>query len=123
MSGSETWHRFLGIAGAAVSAAILASCCACGAGGGGGGNHNQPTPHTVTLSWTASTSTVAGYNVYRGTQHSGPYPDKLTSSPQAATTFTDASVQSGVTYYYVVTAEDSNNVQSTYSNEARAAVP
>ena len=123
MSESETWHRFLGIAGAAVFATMLASCCSCGAGGGGGGNHNQPTPHTVTLTWTASTSTVSGYNIYRGTQHSGPYPDRLNSSPQAATTFTDTSVQSGVTYYYVVTAEDASNVQSTYSNEATAAIP
>jgi hypothetical protein len=29
--------------------------------------------HAVSLSWTASTSTVAGYNVYRGGQSGGPY--------------------------------------------------
>ena len=122
MSEPRRWHRFLGIAGAAVFATVLASCCACGSGGGGG-NHNQPTPHTVTLSWTASTSTVTGYNIYRGTQHSGLYPDKVNFSPQPGTTFTDSTVQSGVTYYYVVTAEDSNNAQSDFSNEAVAVIP
>jgi hypothetical protein len=29
--------------------------------------------HSVTLAWTASTSTVAGYNVYRSTTNGGPY--------------------------------------------------
>ena len=32
-------------------------------------------------------------------------------------------VQSGQTYYYVVTAVDSSNVESTYSNQASATIP
>ncbi len=32
-----------------------------------------PTQHSVSLTWTASTSTVVGYNVYRGAQSGGPY--------------------------------------------------
>jgi len=82
------------------------------------------TPHTVLVSWTASgTSNVTGYNVYRGTS-SGTY-SKITSSPVPATTYTDATVQSGqnITYYYVVTAVDSNGVESTGSNQATATVP
>ncbi len=78
--------------------------------------------HSVNLSWGASTSTVIGYNVYRGTVSGGPY-GKLNSTPQAATTYSDSTVQSGTTYYYVVTAVDDNSVESAYSNQATAVVP
>ena len=79
-------------------------------------------PHSVSLSWTASTSTVAGYNVYRGTQSGGPYV-VLNSAPNAGTTYTDAAVQAGGTYYYVVTAVDASGNQSAYSNQAQAVIP
>lgn len=81
------------------------------------------TPHTVALAWTASTGTVSGYNVYRGTTPSGPYPTKLNSSLVGSVQFTDNTVTSGQTYYYVVTAVDSNNVESTFSNQATAIIP
>jgi fibronectin type 3 domain-containing protein len=38
-------------------------------------------------------------------------------------TFTDTTVQAGHTYYYVVTAVDSSNVESTYSNQVVASIP
>lgn len=80
-------------------------------------------PHSVSLSWTASTSTnVVGYNVYRGTTSNGPY-TKVNSSPVSATAFTDNAVQSGVTYYYVATAVDSSGSESAYSNQAQAVIP
>jgi hypothetical protein len=78
---------------------------------------------TVALGWTASTSSVIGYNVYRGTVTGGPYSAKLTSSPVASTQFTDTAVQSGQTYYYVVTSVDSNEVESVYSGQASASIP
>ena len=78
--------------------------------------------HSTTLSWTASTSFVVGYNVYRSSISGGPY-TKLNSSPDANTTLTDSSVLSGQTYYYVVTAVDSNNVESIDSNQATAVIP
>jgi len=101
---------------------ILLWSCGCGAATN---SHVAPPPtqHSVSLSWNASTTSGVQYNIYRGTQHTGPYPTKLTSSPQAATTFTDSTVQSGATYYYVVTAVDSNQQESDYSNEALAAIP
>jgi hypothetical protein len=78
--------------------------------------------HSVTLSWTASSSAnVTGYKVYRGAVSGGPY--ALVSSIGAATTFVDSSVQSGQTYFYVVTAVDSNNNESAYSGQASASVP
>lgn len=81
------------------------------------------TPHTVALAWTASTGTISGYNVYRGTTPSGPYPTKLNSSLVGSVQFTDNTVTSGQTYYYVVTAVDSSNVESTFSNQATAIIP
>ena len=81
--------------------------------------------HSVTLSWTASTSAgVSGYYVYRGTI-SGQYTKLNPAAPVSTTqlTFTDTSVQSGTTYYYAVTAVDSSNVESTYSNQATATIP
>jgi Abnormal spindle-like microcephaly-assoc'd, ASPM-SPD-2-Hydin len=86
------------------------------------GTGAQQVPETVGLAWTASTSTVIGYNVYRGTVTGGPYTSKLTSSPVASTQFTDTGVQSGQTYYYVVTSVDSSNVESVYSGQASAVV-
>lgn len=77
----------------------------------------------VTLSWSASTSSVVGYNVYRGTASGGPYSIKLTTSPVAALTFTDTVVQAGQTYYYVVTAVNASGAESGYSNPASAVVP
>jgi hypothetical protein len=78
--------------------------------------------HSVALSWNASTSTVIGYNLYRGTASGGPY-SKLNSSLLSVTNYTDSSVQSATTYYYVATAVDSSNVESAYSNQATAAIP
>lgn len=78
--------------------------------------------HLVDLSWTASTSTVAGYNIYRGTGNGGPY-TKLNPSLVSGVTYTDTSVVAGQLYYYVVTAVDSSGNESVYSNQASATVP
>ena len=82
----------------------------------------QVVSHSVDLSWVASTSVVVGYNVYRGVQSGGPY-TKLNSTPIALTNDTDSTVQSGQTYFYLVTAVDSSNVESAYSNEVSAVIP
>jgi hypothetical protein len=81
-----------------------------------------PVQHSVTLSWTASTSTVAGYNVYRGTTSGGPYV-KINSSLVTTLGYSDTTVQSGTTYFYVVTSVDSSGNESPDSNEASAPIP
>jgi fibronectin type 3 domain-containing protein len=81
-----------------------------------------PVAHSVTLSWLPSSSGVAGYYVYRGSQASGPFA-RLNSSLDTATAYIDSGVTSGQTYYYTTTAVDSNGVQSGYSNVAQAIVP
>ena len=86
------------------------------------GSGTQQSQHTVALTWHPSTSQVIGYNVYRRIGSSGSY-TRLNPSVNVATTYADASVQSGQTYDYVTTSVDSNNVESTYSNQATAAIP
>ena len=80
------------------------------------------TSHSVALTWTASTSTVLGYNTYTSQQSGGPY-TKLTSAPVAGTTYTDSNVTAGQTYFFVVTSVDSSNAESAFSNEVSAVVP
>jgi hypothetical protein len=81
------------------------------------------TPHSVSLSWSESSSVVSGYNVYRGTTSNGPYPTKLNSSLVTAVGYSDSTVVDGTTYYYVVTAVDSSDVESVDSNQATAVIP
>jgi fibronectin type 3 domain-containing protein len=86
------------------------------------GTGTTATAHTVGLTWTASTSVVVGYNVYRGSQSGGPY-QKVNPSLQSASGFTDSGVASGQTYFYVVTAVDGSGNESAFSNEASAVIP
>jgi hypothetical protein len=81
-----------------------------------------PVQHSVALSWTASTSTVTGYNVYRGTTSGGPY-TKINSSLITTLAYTDTTVQSGTTYFYVATSVDSSGGESVNSNEVSASIP
>jgi Big-like domain-containing protein/ASPM-SPD-2-Hydin domain-containing protein/carboxypeptidase family protein len=78
--------------------------------------------HRADLSWIASTSTVVGYNVYRGSKSGGPYV-LITSAPVVLTSYTDSTVLGGGTYFYVVTAVDGNSIESSFSNEAQAVIP
>ena len=88
---------------------------------GSGGSGNQ-SGHSVSLNWDPSSSTVSGYNIYRSSQSGGPYA-KLNPALLSSTNYSDSTVQSGTTYYYVATAVNSSNVESSYSNQATAAVP
>jgi fibronectin type 3 domain-containing protein len=81
-----------------------------------------PVQHSVVLSWNASTSTVAGYNIYRSTVSGSGYV-LINTSLVAVLTYTDLTVQSGTTYYYVTTAVDGTGSESVYSNQVTAAIP
>jgi hypothetical protein len=71
----------------------------------------------VTLSWTAVDGAV-GYNVKRSTTAGGPYTTIATNV--TGTSYVDNAVINGTKYYYVVTAVDSNGIESANSNEASA---
>ena len=78
--------------------------------------------HSVSLSWNASSSTiVAYYDVYRGTVSGGPY--TLLGSNIKATSYTDSTVQAGVTYYYVTTTVDTAGLESIFSNQFKCTIP
>lgn len=79
-------------------------------------------PLSVKLSWNASTSSVVGYHVYRGSASGGPY-SRISGSTITALGYEDATVQAGARYYYVVSALDGSGDESSYSNEAAADVP
>ena len=80
------------------------------------------TAHSVALTWNASTDSVAGYNVYRSTTSGSGY-ILVNGGLVGGLAYTDTSVQSGTTYYYVTTAVNSSGDESSYSNEAQAIVP
>src|SRR5215831_1299357 len=96
----------------------LLSACGTTPNSSGSGGSDQ---HTVSLNWNASTSrNVVAYNIYRGTTL-GNY--ALQKSMNWSTSYLDSSVQSGQTYYYVVTAVDGAGAESPYSNKAEAVIP
>jgi hypothetical protein len=78
--------------------------------------------HTVTLIWKGSSSQVAGYNVYRSMIPGGNYV-RINSSLVRGLTYTDSTVVSGVTYYYVTRAVDDRSYESVNSNETSAVIP
>jgi hypothetical protein len=84
------------------------------------GNASSGRQHSVTLSWKASTSAVAGYNVYRRGS-SGLI--KINSLPVTGASYVDSTVQAGQTYYYMTRAVSSKGTESTPSNEVRVDVP
>ena len=73
------------------------------------------------LSWTASTSAVVGYNVYRSTVSGGPY-TKINSSIVTGTSYADSTAVASTVYYYVVTAV-TPALESPGSNQASANIP
>jgi len=85
------------------------------------GTGAQITQHSVSLTWNASTSSVQGYYIYRGTTSGGPY--TRLSALEAGLSYVDSTVASGQTYYYAVTAVDAANTESVYSNQATAVIP
>ncbi len=89
-----------------------------------GTGESSASSYAVDLSWEApdsSTDPVAGYNVYRASG-SGSY-QKLNSSVNAPTSFTDSTAQSGTTYNYKVTSVDGSGAESTASNIYTASIP
>ncbi len=90
---------------------------------------NKPTGLTVIpgvnrvfLTWNENKERdLAGYHVYRSIRHGKSY-ERLTDKLLARTTFSDETVRSGKTYYYVVTAVDQSGNESDYSLERKVFV-
>jgi len=86
------------------------------------GTGATPASHSVSLRWTPSSSTLSGFNVYRASVSGGPY-TKVDPALIATSSYSDSSVSSGQTYYYVATEVDSTGTESGYSNEVSAVIP
>ena len=89
---------------------------------GDGVTANQSSKHSVALAWDASSGSIVGYYIYRSSKPSGPYA-RVNSSSTPSLSYSDSSVSNGQTYYYVVTAVNSSNIESTDSNTASATIP
>lgn len=81
------------------------------------------TPHTVALSWVASTTTtVVSYNVYRSTGNCNSLA-KINPSPITTLSYTDATVANTTIYCYAATAVDSTGLESSMSTTVTANIP
>jgi hypothetical protein len=104
---------------------VLSSCGGSSGYGGGGGGGSAPAAPTgltataanqqVALSWLAST-TASSYHVKRATTTGGPYAQVAAPT---VTNDTDAGLDVGIKYFYVVTAVNSYG-ESANSSEASA---
>ncbi len=97
---------------------ILGGC----SGGGGDSEGTAGNGGTINLAWDAPTTNVdgtpltdlAGYKVYVGT---APGTYGTSGNVGNVTTYILSGLTSGQTYYIAVTAYDSDNNESDYSNE------
>jgi fibronectin type 3 domain-containing protein len=71
--------------------------------------------NSIIVSW-SSVSNITGYRIYRSTSYSGNY-IQIGTSPENS--FIDSGLSPGTTYYYKVSAYNSN-VESSQSNSAQA---
>ncbi len=97
---------------------------------GGAAPTANPASHKVTLTWKASVpaskapgDAIIGYIVYRSTQSHDPHPLPINPSRVTGTTYVDANVEAGKTYYYVTRAVSANGKLSAPSNETEAKIP
>lgn len=77
--------------------------------------------HSVSLSWTASTDTVDGYHIYRGTQPTGgESTTPINSALVTTTTYVDSTATVGQFDYYVTSVK--GGVESIHSNEVSTVI-
>lgn len=87
------------------------------------GSGVNSSPHSVALSWGASSSSgIVGYYVYRSTTFGSGFA-RILVSPTTALRYTDSAVGTSTTYYYAVTAVNASGAESAYSTLATVAIP
>ena len=105
-----------------ISSLALSLVAGCGKKGTDPQTPAEPVnPHSVTISWVASKSQVAGYIVYRSFGSGSPV--RLTNGIVLGTEYTDRTVAAGQTYSYYVTSVDLKGIESKPSAKITATVP
>src|ERR1035438_10231380 len=82
--------------------------------------------HSVGLTWGASaagTYPIAGYNVYRAPSTAPTQYVQINTALLTTLSFTDGAVSNSATYYYAVTAVDTQGNQSAYSTAGATTLP
>lgn len=103
----------------------------CGGGGGSGGTSPSTVTGTATLSWTApdkksdgtDLNDLAGCRIHYGTA-SGSYPQTIDipCTKGENITYQVTNLPAGYTYYFVVTAYNTYQAESDYSNEGSKSI-
>jgi hypothetical protein len=104
-----------------LSFILLSSLAGCGKLRGFFSHAAPENPHFVTIAWTPGKTPVAGYNVYREFQFSGPI--RLTVRIVEGTQYIDRTVEGGRTYSYYVTSVDFRGLESKPSDKVSVTVP
>ncbi|MCB9915577.1 MAG: S8 family serine peptidase [Planctomycetes bacterium] len=125
----STTRPLASLAGKCTTGGMLNAYDALNTGGGGGGDVTPPAAPTglaatagdgsVSLDWNDNgEADLAGYRVWRSTTSGGGY--TAVSGLLAASAYVDPTVTNGVTYFYVVTAEDASTNVSGNSQQVSA---
>jgi hypothetical protein len=78
--------------------------------------------HNVYLTWEPGSGSPVGFNIYRGIAQAGPFTE-INTALDSTTNYTDYTVVSGTTYYYVTTEVNAQGEESAYSNVVEAVIP
>ncbi len=111
MITTRSYHLFLGV--------VLLILTACAAADPSLEADVSPANSGVAmLSWDPNTGAdLAGYKIYLATS-SGVYGTPIATTTADATTYTVTGLAPGTTYFFVVTAFNTDGTESTFSNEA-----
>lgn len=108
----------------AVVGAVLGGCT-----GGGGGDSTPPAAQdpaataSLTFQWDpVAVSDLAGYKIYRSTT-AGTYGSPIATLSASTTTYQMTNLTKGVTYFFAVSAYDTNGNESPFSNEQSRTIP
>ena len=83
---------------------------------------SAPATSSATLTWNAVTaSDLAGYKIYRATT-SGGYGAPIATVQGNVTTYIASGLQSGTTYFFVITSYDTAGNESSFSNEVSKSI-
>jgi Abnormal spindle-like microcephaly-assoc'd, ASPM-SPD-2-Hydin len=118
-SGSSSATLTLDSSSLPVPVKLAVSGSATTASPSGPGN---PQPHTVTLDWSAGSSSAKGFHVYRSEEAGGPF-KRINHGKLESTSYKDTDVVGGGHYFYVVTAIGDGGPESAFSNEISVEIP